>query len=241
MKIPKRLRRNPIIDAVAEVRFTSSLPSEAILGIVYEKVKDKFGKPVTLPILQLPSALREKDPNLKYQACYRFTKPGNVLLVGPYNIALSTNPYTDWDAATPMLSDLLSQFDQINLFQSVQRIGLRYVNFFEKLNIFEHLTLSLAVNNESIAKQSIVLRTEAEVEGFKVITNVSNAAETSVSGLGKTGSILDLDIIHESPNIGGEPIPKALLRLFAHANRLADNAFFALMKEEFLAEFEPQY
>src|SRR3972149_4974617 len=109
MKIPKRLKRNPIIDAVAEVRFTSSIPSEAIIGLVYENVKEKFGQPKSLPILQLPAALREKDPNLRYQACYRFDKPGNVLLVGPRNIALSTVPYTDWAGATPLLSELLTK------------------------------------------------------------------------------------------------------------------------------------
>src|SRR5215467_10357493 len=95
MKIPKRLKRNPIIDAIAEVRFTSAVPSDAIIGLVYETVKDKFGQPNNLPILQLPTELRDKDPNLRYQACYRFEKPGNVLLVGPHSVALSTVPYTD--------------------------------------------------------------------------------------------------------------------------------------------------
>lgn len=241
MRIPKRLNRNPIVDAIAEVRFTSSLPSEAILGVVYENVRENFGKPATLPILQLPTVLREKDPNLKYQACYKFTKPGNVLLVGPHNVALSTNPYTDWDTTTPVLSDLLSRFDEIELFQSIERIGLRYINFFEKLNIFEHLTLSLAVNSQSIAKQSIVLRTEAPVEGFKVITNIANAADTSISGQQKKGSILDLDVIHESPDVSKESTPEALIRLFTRANKLADDAFFGLMKEEFLDKFEPVY
>ncbi len=241
MKIPKRLKRNPIIDAVAEVRFTSSLPSDAIIGLVYENIKDEFGQPKSLPILQLPAVLREKDPNLRYQAGYRFDKPGNVLLVGPRNIALSTTPYTDWAAATPLLSELLTKFDQIKLFQSVERIGLRYVNFFEKLNIFEHITLSIEIDNQSIAERSIVLRTETDVQGFKVITNVTNTAESSAAGQKRDGSILDLDIVKDRPELRGQPLPAELLRLFTEANQLADDAFFGLVKEELFARFEPEY
>lgn len=241
MKIPKRLKRNPIIDAVAEVRFTSSLPSEAIIGLVYESVKDQFGQPKSLPILQLPAAMRENDPNLKYQACFRFDKPGNVLLVGPHNVALSTIPYTDWNTTTPLLYDLLTRFGHIKLFQSVERIGLRYVNFFETLNIFEHLTLALEIHKQSISARSIVLRTEADIEGFKVITNVTNAAENPIAGVTKKGSLLDLDIVKELPDFRGESFPEALLHLFTDANKLADNAFFDLLKEEFVANFEPEY
>jgi len=241
MKIPKRLKRNPIVDAVAEVRFTSTLPSEAIIGLVYEKVKDKFGQPNSLPIVQVPVALREKDPNLKYQACYRFEKPGNVLLVGPHNVALSTTPYTDWAASTPLLSELLEKFDKMKLFSSVERIGLRYVNFFEKLNIFDYVTLSLEVNKRSIASQSIVLRTETEVQGFKVITSITNAATRKVADQSKEGSLLDIDIVKERPEIQEGAVPKTLLDLFTKSNQFADDAFFGLLKEEFLDRFEPQY
>jgi uncharacterized protein (TIGR04255 family) len=245
-KIPKRLKQNPVLESIAEVRFISSLPPETIIGLVYENVKDKFGEPKSLPILQLPAALREKDPKLKYQACYRFEKPGNVLLVGPYIIALSTAPYSDWPATTPLLSELLTKFHKIKLLQSVERIGLRYVNFFENLNIFNHITLSIEINEQSIAERSIVLRTEAKVNGFTVITNVTNAAVantagSSTTGQTKHGSILDLDIVKECPELRGDSIPMELLRLFTEANKFADDAFFGLLKEEFFSKFEPEY
>ncbi len=67
MKLPKRLKRNPILEAIAEVRFLSSVPNDAVIGLVFSSVQDIFGKPENLPILQLPAALREADPNLKYQ------------------------------------------------------------------------------------------------------------------------------------------------------------------------------
>src|SRR6266542_3852573 len=176
MRIPRRLARNPIVDAIAEVRFSSNIPNDAIIGLVYTNLRGEFGKPEDLPILQIPAALREKDPNLRYQACYKFTKPGNVLLIGPHNVALSTYPYSDWGAASPLLNQILSRLHSVGLFERIERIGLRYVNFFENLNILDHSTLTLNVRNVSLARESITLRTETHSKEFTVITQIANRA-----------------------------------------------------------------
>lgn len=223
------------------MRFTGAVPADAVLGIVYTAVKDKFGEPLSLPILQLPLAMREKDPNLKYQPSYRFTKPGNVLLVGPHNVALSTVPYTNWTDTTPLLSDLLSQFYRLNLFQSVERVSLRYINFFESINIFEHLTLSMKIRDESIVNPSLLFKSEEEKEGFKVITTITNVAQTQGGESKKKGSMLDLDIVKERPNLSGKETPAALLQIMTQSNKLADIAFFRLLTEEFIATMEPEY
>jgi uncharacterized protein (TIGR04255 family) len=241
MRLPKRLQKNPIIDAIAEVRFSSSIPNDAVIGLVYSKLQDTFGKPENLPVLQIPAALRENDPNLKYQPCYRFTKPGNVLLVGPHNVALSTYPYSDWGAASPLLNDVLSRLYDVRLFDRIERIGLRYVNFFENLNIFDHSTLVLKVRNTSIANQSVTLRTEASSNDFKVVTQASNRATAQVASVSKSGSILDLDITKENLNIAAEPLPSSLMNLFVSANRAADSAFFNVLADDFIATFGPEY
>lgn len=241
MRIPKRLARNPIIDAIAEVRFTSKIPTDAIIGLVYSNLQNTFGQPESLPILQIPAPLREKDPNLRYQACYKFTKPGNVLLVGPHNVALSTYPYADWAAASPLLYDVLSRLNEVGLFEGIERLGLRYVNFFENLNICDHSTLKLEVRGLSIAKQSITLRTETDFKGFKVITQVSNSAQVQVKGELKRGSILDLDIVKADVNILPESLTSDLKSLFILANEIADFTFFNLLTDDFINKFEPVY
>jgi uncharacterized protein (TIGR04255 family) len=163
-----------------------------------------------------------------------------VFLVGPRSIALSNTSYTDWAATTPLLSEVLTKLDQIKLFEFVERIGLRYVNFFEKLNIFEHVTLSIAINKEPLSARSIMLKTEADVQGFMVMTNIANNTEVSCAGQKREGSLLDFDVVKENPELR-TPLPTELLRVFTEANKLADNAFFGLLKEEFFARFEPEY
>ena len=241
MRTPKRLANNPIIDAVAEVRFSSIIPNDAVIGLVYSNLQDTFGKPENLPILQIPAALRENDPNLRYQACYKFTKPGNVLLIGPHNVALSTYPYLDWASASPLLGEILSRLNAVQLFDRIERIGLRYVNFFENLNICDHSTLRLEVRNTSIAKQSVTLRTETNYNDFKVITQISNSATAQVAGESKSGSILDLDVVKDDFNIMADSLPVSLMNLFVSANEVADFAFFNLLADDFIATFGPEY
>jgi uncharacterized protein (TIGR04255 family) len=240
MKTPKRLAKNPIIDATAEVRFTSTIPNDAVIGLVYASLQQSFGKPENLPILQIPTALRENDSNLKYQPCYKFTKPGNVLMVGPHTIALATYPYLDWGTSSPLLKDVVSCLNKANLFERVERIGLRYVNFFP-VNIFDRSTLTLEVRRTSIAGRSLTLKTEEESKGFKIVTQISNDATAQVAGEPKKGSILDLDIQRDALNMAADVIPDRLMDLFLNANELADEAFFALLSDEFINTFGPEY
>lgn len=241
MRIPKRLARNPIIDAVAEVRFSSSVPNDAVIGLVYSKLQETFGKPANLPVLQIPLPLRESDPNLRYQPCYRFIKPGNVLLVGPHTIALSTYPYVDWGTASPLLSDVLTRLHQAGLFERIQRIGLRYVNFFEDINILDRSTLVLEVRKSSVASQSVSLRTESTFNDFKIVTQIHNTATAEVAGVSKRGSILDLDIAKEDLDMLPDSLPASLMNLFVAANEVADVEFFKLLADDFLVTFGPEY
>lgn len=240
MKAPKRLKKTPLIDAIAEVRFSSSVPPDTIVGLVYGAIKDEFGAPEPLPILQIPAALRDQDPNLRYQACYRFQREGHTLLLGPRNVALSTVPYVDWNSAEPRLNEVLMKLDQANLFQRIERIGLRYVNFFEKLNVIERSTLKLEVAGKSIAAQSITLRAERTENEYTVITQIFNHA--SVLGpQAKAGSVIDIDVVTDKVVVDTKMFSQSLLRVFTEANELADNAFFSLLTSDFINEFEPEF
>lgn len=228
------------MDAVAEIRFSSSIPNDAVIGLVYSTLKSTFGKPENLPILQIPLAIREKDQNLRYQPGYRFKGPGNVLLVGPHSVALSTYPYSHWGSASGLLSDLLGKLSSVGLFDKVERLGLRYINFFEE-NVLDRSTVTLAVRGASLASQSVTLRTETIRDNFTVITQISNAATTVVDGVAKKGSIIDLDIVHDGDSISTNSLADDVMKTFVSANELADLVFFELLTEEFVATFGPEY
>ena len=65
MKLPKEISPCPIIDTVIEIRFESTMPKEAkeaIFGIIFNEFNDRYPSLEKLPILQIPEAIREADP-----------------------------------------------------------------------------------------------------------------------------------------------------------------------------------
>lgn len=239
VRIPKRLESNPLLEVIAEVRFESDLPPDAILGIVYGALQNQFGKPENLPILQLPAKMREVDPNLRYQACYRFNSDGHYLLLGPRMVALATTPYRDWDSAAPSLNTLFSKLEKVGLFRRVERTGLRYINFFDSVNIFEHVTLALEISGKSLATQNITLRTEHDEGEFLIIRQLINRASTE-GEKARNGSVFDIDVICQKFVPTGS-LTESLLKVLTASNAVADDIFFSMLKPEFVQRFKPVY
>ena len=50
MKLPVTISPCPIVEAVAEVRFETLVPEDAIFGLVYQTLKTDFPKVETLPV-----------------------------------------------------------------------------------------------------------------------------------------------------------------------------------------------
>ena len=72
-RLPVSIQPCPIVEAIFEIRFESSYPRDAIFGIIYKQFKDEFHKVIQLPVLQLPAAVREQDPNLKFTPHYKIS------------------------------------------------------------------------------------------------------------------------------------------------------------------------
>jgi uncharacterized protein (TIGR04255 family) len=67
-KLPIKISPCPIMEATVELKFSSDLPKGAVFGVLYNSLKDTFGKVEQLPTAMLPIEVIESDPNLKYKA-----------------------------------------------------------------------------------------------------------------------------------------------------------------------------
>lgn len=237
---PRRLNRNPLLEVAAEVRFASQVPPDTIVGLVYAKVRGEFGAPQNLPIAQIPAPLRDTDPELRFQPLHKFEAPGRTLLLGPRCVCLSTKPYIDWNSTKPNLRQVLEHLSESGLFENVNRVALRYVNFFESINVLEHTTLQMTIAGRSILNDAITLHS-VHVEGdFKINTRVGNDA-TIAGQTPKKGSVIDLDVVCDKPSVNNSQMVDSIFHIFDGANRLADDAFFGLLNPEFVKQFDPEY
>lgn len=235
MKIPERLHPNPIVDFVIDIRFAPKPPIDAVFGLVYSVIKPKFGNMKKLPILQVPDEIRNNDPNLLFQPYYRLTDKQFIVQVGPRIIAISAPQYPGWDIVLREAMDIFKATYNIPLFDKLNRIGIRYVNFFNE-NIFDNSKLSLRMQSRNLAQEKTFLRTEIENNGCKSLIQVSNRSKIN----DKIGSIIDIDTYFDEIKPYKDIIFQ-IEKILSAGHDTCKHIFFELIKEDYLKKFNPTY
>jgi len=242
MKLPKKITPCPILEAVVELRFSTSLFSEAIFGLMYDKVKDDYKKFEKLPILQLPEAVRENDPNLKYQPHYKLMSDDYMLQIGTHVISLvhpmnSQKIYKGWGEFSKEAKTVFQKAYKLGVLGTVERLGVRYINFFDG-DVFGDLTCSF---EGPFKAKNRMMGVELQEGPFKVVlqiasnANVQRAGETGI----RMGSVLDIDVQYAKKiaiDTKGD-----LTKIMTEGHELAKKTFFSLLKEEYLKSLEPVY
>jgi uncharacterized protein (TIGR04255 family) len=236
MEIPIKISPCPIVDSILELRFTTSLPHDAIFGIVYSAFKADYQKHESLPILQLPEPVRKTDPNLKFKPYYRLLNEKFVIQIGADVLTISSFPqYVGWTSFQTEISNFYNTVKALSIIDNVSRIGLRVINFFPKIDIFQNAKISISVSESPITSQKTLLNTEFEYEhSIKSTLNISNNAQINL----QYGSIIDIDTFCEyNKEFDVSHIMKEVDVIHNKEKAL----FFSLLKNEFLKQLNPEY
>jgi uncharacterized protein (TIGR04255 family) len=237
--IPIQINPCPLIEAVVDFRFKSSIPSEAIFGIIYKFFQDKFEKKFEkLPILQLPEQVRTQDPNLQFQPWYRLKDKDFLMQVGPQVISfINQNEYVGWTEFYGRIRSSLDKIRELEVIDKFIRLGLRYINFFD-FDIYQRINLSILKGQLPLSAKQMTFRATLETGSYLTNINIANKATTNRKGQLRQGSILDIDTY----------IEKESLDVFGNQDTLIGDAhdeekalFFSLLKEDFLAELNPDF
>lgn len=237
MRLPKRISPCPIAESVVELRFTTSLPPQAVFGIIYGKVGKHYDKKVeTLPILELPQVIRTQDPNLKFQPYYKLTGGDFKLQIGPRMISISNvKNYVGWDNFSARFVETFENVTELGVFDKVLRLGLRYINFFD-FDIFEKITFQPMMNAEPYVADNLYIKSEKKVGRYNSILQITNNARRIERG--EKGSTIDVDIATE--NQEDLQISKIAERLEG-AHLAEKTIFFGLLRHEYLKSLSPEY
>lgn len=155
-KIPKKLHRDAIVEALCEVRFESAEIPEIVIGRLSEQWSS-FEKH-RLPFGDIPLPVRAADENLKYAPTLEMkSSDGHVIRIGSsvcsYHVL---NVYCGWD----VLKERLEQFVHV-IFNTlpqvvVTRLGFRYINALRKgshrISSLSALNLDLRVAGTNISE-----------------------------------------------------------------------------------------
>lgn len=240
-RMPLRLEKCPLVDALIEIRFESSIIGSAIFGIIYNLIRNDYKGTVTsLPILQVPEQIRRNDPNLKFKPLYRIEAEKYIIQIGDDVLCISSKiPYTGWGEFSSRTIELIKKISGENIINRVLRIGHRYVNFFEG-DIMDKLTISKPTIS-GYQTNNILVRTEIrDCDDFIDTVQITNSATYKSPFNTETllGSLIDIDSFKE---YGNNYFLENLENEINKVHTCEKNMFFSLLTDEFLDSLNPVY
>jgi uncharacterized protein (TIGR04255 family) len=240
MPLPKTIEPCPIVDSLVEVRFTPSVPEEAVFGMLYadKPLRDEFPTSQALPILQLPRQIRDVNPHTRFQPYYRLENKNYTISVGPKSFTVGAKvPYPGW---VDFRGKILAAFEtliKVNVVKQPSRFGLRYTNLFPG-DVYDRLTLSTTLCDQPLSGEKTYFRTEITKQEQTLLLQVGKNASAKVDGKNLQGTIIDIDVsVSSSDSITIDAI--AAFIDAAHTNE--KQLFYDLLKKDFLETLHPTY
>lgn len=232
IKTPKYITPCPIEEAALELRFQPNLPVDIILGMVFKGLEG-YSNLTKLPILQLPEFIRESDPNLIYSPYYKLEKDSFVLQIGPRILSfVCLRDYVGWENFYGEFTRILKVYSDLNIFDHIEKIGLRYIDFFPEVNVFEKINIKLSYDETIFSKGSRFLKQEFTKDDFSIAISITDSAKFN----DQTGSMIDIDVMNN--NVASMDDIKGSLE---KAHDYEKIFFFSLLEQSFLNSLNPTY
>jgi uncharacterized protein (TIGR04255 family) len=241
-RLPIRLERPPLVEAVLELRFDS--PREAVgdllPGMVYGKLKNLFDQVEPLALAAIPREMRRADADLKYRPHVRLTGSGQSLLLGDHVAGVSrTPPYAGWAAFRSTCEEALNALRETKLLESLERFSFKCVNLLEHdgrhpLSVVDG---ALRLGSYTLSPAGLRVRAEVEDAGFVNIVELASGITIAWQGGGqRSGLMLSVDTLR--PTTSTEFWPAALAHIDA-AHAALKSIFFSLLTPEIIEDLGP--
>jgi uncharacterized protein (TIGR04255 family) len=242
--IPKRLRKEPLLEALWEIRFSSDRDSvvELLPGLIYQAMGAVYSKIERLPASNLPLPALQQDATLRYVPTIRLEASPYSIQVGEHVISLSCRrPYTGWPEFASKIRELAEILKGTNLLTRPERFSLKYIDIIPLVHrpSLEPLQVSLRLGTHELTTNPVHLRTELRENGFLHIVQIASPAQAVLPMVGSfEGVLLDIDTIYQHKS--GEFWSDFLDRL-DRAHELGKKLFFHLLTPETIDHLEPEY
>ncbi|MBU0482830.1 MAG: TIGR04255 family protein [Proteobacteria bacterium] len=243
--IPKKLRKEPLIEAVCELRFKSDKDSisDLLPGLIFQKLDKRFPNVQKLPASALPPVVLKNDPNLRYIPTIKLTGEEPIsIMIGEHVFSLSaTRPYVGWEKFLSTINELLVILKQTSLITFPERISLKYIDILlaEEGLTLDALNLELHIGGNRITTEPVHLRTELNAGEFTNVIQISSPAQVPLDkGPILKGIVVDIDTISLTMPTDFWSNQEDFLN---RAHVVSKSMFFNLLKTETITFLEPEY
>lgn len=198
--LPKKLKKEPLIDAVFEVRFVG-VPSagSALLNLLNRKLAgDKEIE--QLPLLQVPQAIRDADPNLRFAPLNRLSWKQFYISIGDQSISIGFRyPYPGWSSFKPAIIDVMNVLESTDILKSVERYSLKYIDLLPSTDLREQISFvnfDVTLAKHKLEKEIFHIRVDIPRGEFVHAVQVISSATAILNNSEiREGLIVDVDTI----------------------------------------------
>lgn len=204
-RLPTKLNKEPLIDAMFEMRFSCSTSASSIVpGYLFGKL-DGEKSIERLPTDQLPRPILDSDPNLRFAPLVRLHWDNFIVSIGDRSLAVSCKmPYPGWKIFKPAILRVISELKEIGIVESVQRFSMKYIDLIPVAGIEEQVSAingTVELGHHTLKGEVFSLRIELPQDDLlHAVQIVSSATANLPDGSAKEGLIVDIDTISNVDN-----------------------------------------
>ena len=245
-KLPKILEREPLVDAIFEVRLSGTSPLADVLPGFLLHEYDPKPKISRLPAAELPFPVRSNDPNLRFSPVLRLDLERFQILVGDQSFAISCKlPYPKWPNFKSAIIDLATRVARAGIEGRVDRYSIKYVNLIEASNYAEQLKkirVSVHLGEIEVSTDHISLQVHhKEDDVIHIMSVVTGAHAKKPDGREIVGVVVDIDSIRSVDHSDFVSFSSSL-ELGLEDLRQANKAkFFSCLERATIKELGPVY
>lgn len=243
-KLPVRLEREPLVDAVFEVRVN---PSSSLADMIPGFLMHDLGgdaRMTRLSAADLPFPMRKQNPNLENAPLLRIEWGDYFISVGDRNVIVSCKmPYPKWPSFKAAILDILGRIAKLNLAGSVERFSLKYVNVIpatDYANQIGKVRVEVNLGDLHVSDQHISLQVQEKTADAIHIYNIVTGAEARTSD-GKTiaGILVDIDSIRLLTTLSLNELASNIEESLETLRQENKSKFFSCLTELTLEEMGP--
>ncbi|HAT50925.1 MAG TPA: hypothetical protein DCS88_11410 [Alphaproteobacteria bacterium] len=244
-KLPKKLMKEPLIDAVFEIRFQSHVPASNVLpGFLFGELDGE--KTIhQLPIGKIPQDIRNAESNLIFSPVFQLLWEKFVISIGDRSLVIGCKfPYPGWDVFKISILRIVEIVKRVKIIQSVQRFSMKYTDILPSGDLSEQISMinmSISIG-ENIEKGNFSLKVEIPDDRFIHLVSVISSAHVKLQDSSKReGIVIDIDTVSNMDaqdfNLWAEQLPKNL-EIIHKANKIM---FFKCLHPQTITDLEPVY
>jgi uncharacterized protein (TIGR04255 family) len=245
-QLPSKLGKEPLIDAVFEIRFDAVISAAEIMpGHLHVKLGGDV-KIERLPVSQLPPEVRQQDPNLANQPLVRINWENQLFMVGDRSLAVACLfPYPGWTKFREVILKVVGYLAESGIVRSVERYSIKYVDMLllqPNDRVGDWVNLNVSVGDAVLTAQPFQLHMEiASGNYIHGLLLGSPAQARGLDGVTKQGMIISVD------TVSNREIPDLTELVTQLPNRIDEihtcnkQMFFDCLTDAGIEKLEPEY